>query len=161
MESLEIFSHIKLLVCDFDGVFTDNNVIVDENGKESVVCSRADGMGVELLKKNGINVIVISKERNSVVETRCEKMRIPNFYGVDEKLAVLQQEMAKDSLQPDEVCYIGNDVNDIECMKYVVGVAVGDAFHQVKEVAGFVTEKNGGKGAVRELADLLLRAKQV
>ncbi len=153
---MKIFNDIKLLVCDFDGVFTDNCVMVDENGKESVVCSRADGLGVEALKKNGIKVIVISKERNNIVKARCNKMGILSFCGVDDKLKILKKEMAKYSLKPDEVCYIGNDVNDIECIKYTIGVAVSDAVEKIKKEAKFITKNKGGKGAVREVCDLIL-----
>jgi len=159
MSYLKLFKNIKLLVCDFDGVFTDNRVIIDENGKESVACSRSDGFGVELLKKNGIDVIVISKEKNNVVKARCDKMGVACNSGVDNKLEVLKKEMLKYHLKPDQVCYIGNDINDIECIKHVVGVAVDDAVGQVKEEAKLVTKCKGGKGAVRELADILLNAK--
>ncbi|MCD4781600.1 MAG: HAD hydrolase family protein [Candidatus Omnitrophica bacterium] len=158
MLNIELFRRIKLLVCDFDGVFTDNSVIVDENGKESVICSRSDSLGVEMLKKKGINVIVISKERNNVVQSRCQKMGIPCFWGIDEKLSVMQKEMKEYGLEPDEVCYLGNDINDLECMRYVIGVAVGDANDQAKEIARYVTKANGGRGAVREVADHILNS---
>lgn len=155
------FNNVRLLVCDFDGVFTDDSVIVDENGTESVICSRADGLGVEMLKKSEINVIVISRERNNVVQARCRKMGIRCSCGVKDKIKILKKEMQRYKVKPDEVCYIGNDITDCECIKYVVGVAVGDAAEQVKKVAKFVTKNKGGKGAVREIADILLSAKQV
>ncbi len=72
-----MYSNIKLLALDFDGVLTNNKVIVDENGKESVICSRSDGMGIEMMKNKGIEVIVISKEKNKVVKARCDKFKIP------------------------------------------------------------------------------------
>ena len=77
MKNKAAFSRIKLIACDFDGVMTDNTVIVDENGKESVVCSRSDGLGIGILKEKGIEVIVISKEKNKVVGARCRKLDIP------------------------------------------------------------------------------------
>lgn len=148
------FSKIKLLALDFDGVLTDNTVIVDENGKESVICNRRDSLGIELLKKRGIDVIVISKETNKVVKVRCSKLKISCVFGVDEKLSILKKEIEKRGLAPKEVCYIGNDINDLDCIKYVgLGVAVNDAFSQVKKKADLVTKRNGGEGAVREVID--------
>jgi len=156
MSILQIFRNIKLLVCDFDGVFTNNCVIVDENGKESVVCSRADGFGVELLKKKGRKIIVISKEKSNIVKARCNKMGISSFCEINDKLKILKREMARYNLKPNEVCYMGNDINDIECIKYVVGVAVDDAVEEAKKNAEFITKNKGGRGAVREITDLIL-----
>lgn len=153
-----MYSNVKLLVLDFDGVMTNNKVIVDENGKESIICNRSDGMGVEMIKNKGIDVIVISKEVNKVVKARCDKLNVPCVHGVDDKLSILKKELNNRSLQPEDVCYIGNDVNDIECLKYVgIGVAVNDAFPEVKKVAKVVTKKNGGEGAVREIIDNILK----
>jgi len=151
-------SKIKLLALDFDGVLTDNTVIVDENGKESVICNRSDSLGIELLKKRGIEAIVISKESNKVVKARCNKLKIPYVQSVDDKLSILKKEIQKRGLNPEEVCFIGNDINDIECIKYVgLGVAVKDAYPEVKNVAKLVTQKNGGEGAVRETVDYILK----
>ncbi len=152
-----MYSKIKLLALDFDGVMTDNKVIVDENGKESVVCNRSDGMGIEKIKKRDIEVIVISKEQNNVVRARCDKLRIPCVHGIDDKLSILKKEIEKRNLTPEEVCFVGNDVNDIECIKYVgMGVAVNNAYPEVKKIAKMVTEKTGGEGAVREVIDKIL-----
>ncbi len=153
-----MYSNVKLLVLDFDGVMTNNKVIVDENGKESIICNRSDGMGVEMIKNKGIDVIVISKEVNKVVKARCDKLNVPCVHGVDDKLSILKKELNNRSLQPEDVCYIGNDVNDIECLKYVgIGIAVNDAFPEVKKVAKVVTKKNGGEGAVREIIDNIIK----
>ena len=153
-----MYSNIKLLALDFDGVLTNNKVIVDENGKESVICNRSDSMGIGLLKKKGIDVIVISKEANKVVKARCNKLKISCVQGIDDKISILKKEINKRGLQPEEVCFIGNDVNDVECIEYVgLGVAVNDAFSEVKKAAKIVTEKNGGKGAVREIIDNILK----
>lgn len=149
---------IKLLALDFDGVLTNNTVIVDENGKESVVCSRSDSLGIELLKKQGIDVIVISKETNKVIKARCNKLKIPYIQSVDDKLSILKKEIQKRELNPEEVCFVGNDINDIKCIKYVgLGVAVRDAYPEVKNAAKLVTQKNGGEGAVRETVDYILK----
>ena len=153
-----MYSNIKLLALDFDGVLTNNKVIVDENGKESVICNRSDSLGIGLLKKKGIDVIVISKEANKVVKARCDKLKISCVQGIDDKISILKKEINKRGLQPGEVCFIGNDVNDVECIEYVgLGVAVNDAFSEVKKAANIITEKNGGKGAVREIIDNILK----
>lgn len=153
-----MYSNIKLLALDFDGVLTNNKVIVDENGKESVICNRSDSLGIGLLKKKGIDVIVISKEANKVVKARCDKLKISFVQGIDDKISILKKEINKRGLQPGEVCFIGNDVNDVECIEYVgLGVAVNDAFSEVKKAANIVTEKNGGEGAVREIIDNILK----
>jgi len=148
------FEKIRLIVSDFDGVMTDNKVIVDEQGNESVICDRSDGLGIDLLKKKGIDIIVISKESNKVVKARCDKLKISCIRGVDKKLSTLKKEIKRRGLLPEEVCFIGNDINDIECIKYVgLGVAVNNAFASVKESADVTTKRNGGDGAVREIAD--------
>lgn len=151
------FSSIKMLVCDFDGVMTNNKVILDENGKESVTCNRGDGFGIELIKKKGINVFVLSKEKNKVVESRCEKLQISCIQGIDEKKDLFIEEIKKKKVPIEKVCYIGNDINDIECIKEAgIGVAVADSNLKVIEAADFVTKKKGGEGAVREVCDLIL-----
>ena len=153
-----MYSNIKLLALDFDGVLTNNKVIVDENGKESVICNRSDSLGIDLLKKKGIDVVVISKESNIVVKARCDKLKIFCVQGIDDKISILKKEISKRGLTPGEVCFIGNDVNDVECIKYVgLGVAVNDAYSDVKKAAKIVTKKNGGEGAVREIIDNILK----
>lgn len=151
------FAQIKLLVCDFDGVMTNNTVIVDENGKESVICNRADYLGIELLKRKGIEVIVISKEKNKVVKMRCDKLNVHCIHGTDDKLSVLKREMVKRNLIQEEVCFVGNDINDIECIRYAgIGIAVNDSYPEVKKVADIIIKNKGGEGAVREVADIIL-----
>jgi len=150
-------SDIKLLALDFDGVLTNNSVIVDENGKESVVCNRSDSLGFDLLKKKGIDIIVISKETNKIVKARCDKLKVFCLQGIEDKITILKKEIEKRGFKTEDVCFIGNDINDIECIKYVgLGVAVNDAYHEAKKAADIVTKKNGGEGAVREIIDKIL-----
>jgi YrbI family 3-deoxy-D-manno-octulosonate 8-phosphate phosphatase len=151
------FSDIRMLVCDFDGVMTNNKVILDENGKESVVCNRGDGLGIDLIKKKGVEVFIISKEKNKVVESRCKKLQINFLQGIDNKIGLFKEEINKRGLLTEKVCYIGNDVNDIECIEEAgIGVAVADSNPKVLEIANFITKKKGGDGAVREVCDLIL-----
>ena len=153
------FSRVRLLILDFDGVLTDNRVLVNEEGLEAVFCHRGDGLGLEMLRDAGLEVLVLSKERNLVVAARCRKLGLGFHQGQDEKLAVLKGLCSERSLSKEQVAYVGNDVNDLECMSWVgLAVAVADAEPVVIEAAHFVTRKRGGHGAVREVCDLLLEA---
>lgn len=150
---------IKLLALDFDGVLTDNRVLVDEDGKEAVFCSRGDGFGIEQLKKHGVDVIVISKEKNKVVKARCDKMHIECSHGVEDKLSQLKSEIKSRKIKMENVCFVGNDLNDIECIKASgFGVAVDDAHPEAKRAADYITRKRGSFGAVREITDMLCDA---
>jgi len=149
---------IQLLVLDFDGVLTDNRVFVDENGIESVACNRGDGLGIELLKKSkNIETIVISKEKNKVVQARCAKLSIECFNGIDEKLEILKSVSCKKGISLVNIAYIGNDVNDVSCLNAVgLGVVVHDAHKTALDAADLVLNRNGGHGAVREFIDMIL-----
>ncbi|MCB1034672.1 MAG: acylneuraminate cytidylyltransferase [Acidobacteria bacterium] len=148
---------VELLVLDFDGVMTDDRVLVDQDGKESVLCHRGDGMGIERLRAAGVEIAVLSKEKNPVVSARCRKLGIPCHQGYDEKLGKLQELAAERNLGPSQVAYAGNDVNDLGCLGWVGWpFAVGDARPEVRAAARFVTRREGGRGAVREICDLIL-----
>lgn len=146
-----------LVVLDFDGVLTDNRVFVDRDGLETVACSRADGLGVAMIRKAGITIAVLSSERDPVVAARCEKLAIPCFQGVADKGDALRQICRSHGAKPDRVVYIGNDLNDLPAFE-VVGwpVAVADAAEEVRRRARWVLASAGGHGAVRELAGQML-----
>ena len=101
-----------MVVFDFDGVFTDNRVIVNENGVESVICHRGDGIGLSLVKKYVQHVIVLSTEINPVVTKRCEKLQVECYQGIEDKLRLLKTVVNKKQVKFHEVCYVGNDIND-------------------------------------------------
>jgi len=151
-------THPKLLVMDFDGVLTDNRVWVNENGEEMVAANRGDGLGLGLLREIGsVECLVISKERNPVVEARCKKNNLPVMQAVDDKANALRQVMLEKHLTPDQVIYIGNDTNDLPCFA-VVGYAVcpSDSHPEVLRRADLVLTKPGGYGVIRELCDILI-----
>ncbi len=155
------FGKIKLLVLDFDGVLTDNRVLVSEDGKEAVLCDRGDSLGLGMLKSAGIQVVVISKEKNPVVAARCRKLGIECHQSCDEKLAALQKLAAGKGAKPAEIAYVGNDVNDLECLQWVgAPIAVADAMPAVIAAARFRTPRAGGHGAVRDVVDWLLNARK-
>lgn len=146
----------QAIVFDFDGVFTDDRVVVDENGKESVICSRRDGMGIERLRKAGVPMVVISKEQNPVVAARCRKLQLEHFHGVEAKLELMSQWLADRGFDPAATVYIGNDINDVACMAHVgVAVAPRDAHPSALAAADIVLDADGGQGAIRLFADLL------
>ena len=147
------------IVFDFDGVMTDDSVVQGETGDESVVCSRADGLGIEMLRNRSIPMAVISRERNPVVAKRCEKLSIACLAARDDKLAALRSLSAQWHVALDSLVYVGNDLPDLACMGVVgLGVAVADAHPQVRAAADLVLARRGGRGAVRELCDLVLSA---
>jgi N-acylneuraminate cytidylyltransferase len=148
---------VAALVMDFDGVLTDNRVSVDQDGRESVQCSRADGMGLELLRKAGLPLLVLSKEQNPVVAARCRKLQVRCEQGIEAKWPALLAYCAELRIAPEQVVYVGNDINDLECMRAVgCGVAVADSHPEALRAAKLVLSANGGAGAVRELCDLIL-----
>ncbi|MFA4876139.1 MAG: HAD hydrolase family protein [Methanoregula sp.] len=148
---------IEAVIFDFDGVFTDNNVIVDETGKESVICNRSDGFGIARLQKMGLPLLVLSTEKNTVVGKRCEKLSIPCVQGIEDKKTFLAAWLKHQKIDSNNVIFLGNDVNDTECLTYVgCGIVVADAHEDVKKISKFILKNNGGKGAVRELCDLIL-----
>ncbi|HKP63779.1 MAG TPA: acylneuraminate cytidylyltransferase [Polyangiales bacterium] len=148
---------IQALVMDFDGVHTDDRVLVDQDGREAVFCNRRDGLGLEQLRKTDLKLLVLSKEQNAVVQARCKKLGLPCLSGIDAKLPALQRWCAEQQVALANTVYVGNDVNDIECLAAVgCGVAVADAHPEAKARARFVLERPGGQGALRELCELIL-----
>jgi N-acylneuraminate cytidylyltransferase len=150
---------IDLIVFDFDGVMTDNTAWVDENGLESVQISRSDGMGVEHLQNAGIPMLVFSSEPNPVVAARARKLGLPvvQGIGIGDKGVRLAGLLAEKGLDPASVVYVGNDLNDLPCFPLVgCAVAVADSHPDVLAAADIILTKPGGRGAVRELADLVL-----
>lgn len=149
--------HVEMVVFDFDGVFTDNRVLVSQDGKESVYCSRADSLGISQLKAVGLPILVLSTETHPVVKARCNKLGIDCYYGLPDKLQRLKEIIIEKGLDPSRVIYLGNDSNDVECLRFVgCGAVVSDASLQAVDAASIVLTNAGGCGAVRELCDLIL-----
>ena len=155
--SRQTLSQIKAVVFDFDGVFTDNRVIVSTTGEEFVVCDRGDGMGTNLLAAAGIKMLILSKEKNAVVTSRGKKLNIEVIQGCDDKLPELIKWLQKNNVGAKQAAYIGNDINDLECLSHVeVAVIPADAHPSVINTATWILQHNGGRGAIREFADVLL-----
>jgi N-acylneuraminate cytidylyltransferase len=159
MTDLPDLSRVRMLVLDFDGVLTDNTVTVTSGGVESVTCWRGDGIGTAALIAAGIPVLVLSKERDPVVRVRCDKLGLECHQGVDDKAPVLAGLLADRGIDPADVVYVGNDVNDLGCLALVgVPAVVADAHPDVMGAARYVTRALGGRGAVREVCDLIMAA---
>jgi N-acylneuraminate cytidylyltransferase len=149
---------IDLVVFDFDGVFTDNRVLVASDGSESVICDRGDGYGISRLRRHGIPLAVLSTETNPVVAARCLKLGLECIQGVNDKLAALRRLVYDRGAALSNTVYVGNDINDLSCLK-AVGCAVvpDDAHGEVRAHAHVVLTSPGGRGAVRELCDAILK----
>lgn len=151
---------VKMIICDFDGVVTDNLVLTDENGKETVSASRSDSMHIKTLREKGVEVMILSSEPNPVVQARAKKMGVEAIHGVgmQDKGRVMREVLEQKKVRAEEVIYIGNDLNDLPCFE-VAGwsVAVADAYPEVIRAADFVLTKSGGRGAIRELCEMVLK----
>lgn len=156
----EYFKNIELIIYDFDGVMTDNRVMVDQNGVESVMVSRGDGYGVTNITKLGIKQIIVSTEVNPVVARRAEKLKIDVIHGVEDKKTIVSNYLKDNGYDKDKVMFIGNDLNDIEAMS-VVGLkgAPKDAEEEILEYVDWISGKNGGYGVIRELYRLIYNAR--
>jgi len=153
-------AEIKLIMLDFDGVVTDNLVITDENGKESVTASRADGLLIPRLREQGVEMMILSSEPNPVVQARAKKMKVDAIHGIgiQDKGRAMREVLEKKKIKAENVVYIGNDLNDLPCFE-IAGwaVAVADAYPEVLCAADFVLTNRGGHGAVRELCEIVLK----
>lgn len=149
---------VSHLIMDFDGVLTDDKVNVDQDGRESVRCSRSDGFGITLLKQNSeIQPMILSRESNPVVTARARKLDIEVFQSVLNKDQAIQALINERHLNPNEIIYIGNDLNDLVVLPLVGYFACpSDAHPQVLREADLVLNHPGGKGAVRELVTKIL-----
>ncbi len=150
---------IKAVVMDFDGVHTDDTVYVDEHGNESVRCSRSDGMGIAAMKENGFKLLILSKEKNAVVTRRGAKLDVEVIQGCDNKLETLKTWLSTHSIDANKCIYIGNDINDLECLEFVgISAAPSDAHKSIAHSISWKLSHKGGRGAIREMSDVLIKA---
>ena len=149
---------VSAVVFDFDGVMTDNRAWVDEKGREQVAVHRGDGLGLAILRRQtDIEILVMSTETNATVSARCRKLRIPVLQGLSDKAGALKKWIEERAVDPAEVIYAGNDVNDLPCFPLVgFTFAPADAHPEVRRNADYILKNQGGKGAVREICDFLL-----
>ena len=139
---------------DFDGVLTDNRVWIDQNGIESVACNRSDGWWINEIRILGIKQVILSTESNPVVGVRAAKLELPCLQGQKNKREGLEKLLQTYLVTADRTCYVGNDINDLECLKMVgFPFAPNDAHPKILALAHYVIAERGGYGIVRHLYD--------
>ena len=160
MNRLEQYkNNIKLFICDFDGIFTDGKLTVYSDGKTSKFIDYKDIMAIANLLKKDIKFAIISGEKSTAIDILKEKFpSIETYQNERNKIKILKLLLKKWNLKPKNTIYIGDDINDIECLRYVsFPVTVKNAHPQVKNIQNiFITSNEGGCGAVREVADYIL-----
>ena len=151
---------IELIICDFDGVLTDNRVWTDQDGREMVAAFRSDSFRIKELRAIGMDVMILSSEVNPAVAARAKKMGVEAVQGIglQDKGRAMRQVLEQKNVKAENVIYVGNDLNDLPCFE-IAGwsVAVADAYPEVIREADHVLSKPGGHGALRELCDLILK----
>lgn len=150
---------IKLVIIDADGVMTDGGIFLGET-EDVRRFDAKDGAGIKYLKRAGIDLAIISGRVSRAIERRAQELGVEKLYqGEKDKLPVLELLLNKLNLRPSQVAYIGDDLTDLPVLRTVgLGIAVADAAPELKEQAHYVTTHNGGKGAIREVAELILNA---
>ncbi|MBV4428317.1 acylneuraminate cytidylyltransferase [Clostridium tyrobutyricum] len=149
---------IKAVFMDCDGVLTDGGMYYSEKGDELKKFNTRDGMSIQLLKEKGYIVGIITGEKCELVSRRAEKLNIDELYmGIKDKISVINLILKKYNLSYDEIAYIGDDINDVEIIKKVgLGCCVRDGMKIVQDSSDYITKKNGGHGAVREIVEMIL-----
>jgi len=157
-----LLERVRFAVFDFDGVFTDNRVWVNEHGDEALAFSRSDGLGLRRLEEVGVRSLIVSLEQNPIVGARARKLQVDCVQGVGDKLSVLRERTGELGVALQDTAYVGNDINDAECLR-VVGVPVvpADAWPEVKPLARWVLSRAGGTGCVREFCDAVWESQRL
>ncbi len=157
---IEKILKIKLLILDVDGILTDGRIIYDSRGHQLKFFDVQDGFGIHLLRLAGVESAIITAKRSKVVTRRAKDFKVKYIYqDCINKIKPFEDVSKKLNLQPDEVCFIGDDLIDIPVLKRVgFAASVPNAVDEVKEVAHYVTRREGGRGAVREVCDLIIKA---
>jgi len=149
-----LLSGVRLAVFDFDGVFTDNHVWVNERGEETVRCCRADGFGLARLREVGVEAVILTTEPVPIAAARARKLEVECRHGLDDKLAALREEAERRGVSLEHTAYVGNDIYDAACLEAVgLPVVPADAWPEVAGLARWTLERRGGEGCVREFCD--------
>lgn len=153
---------IKMVIMDVDGVLTDGRIILGSKGEELKNFYVQDGEGIELAWRKGFILVLVSGRRSQVVERRAEELKIKEVYqNISEKIEVYYRLLKKYGLKNEEVAYIGDDLGDIPSLRKAgLALAPANGVEEVKDIVHYVTRASGGRGAVREAIDIILRAKE-
>ncbi|MDD9266621.1 KdsC family phosphatase [Paenibacillus sp. GCM10023248] len=158
IELRERLKEIKMVVMDVDGTLTDGQIIIDDNGIETKCFNVKDGMGIKLLRDAGVNIAIISARSSRAVEMRAKELSVSRlFQGVANKFESFQELLSEYQIHNKNTVYIGDDINDIEVAEAAgVSFAVNDASRTFKDKVDVILANDGGKGAIREAAELIL-----
>lgn len=158
---LPLAKEIRLLLLDVDGVLTDGSIIYGDSGTELKGFNIKDGFGIRLLREAGVEVGIITARRSEAVERRARDLKLAHLYqGVGNKIEAFAEILTKQNLTQAQVAYMGDDWLDLPLLSRVgLAATVADAVAEVREIAHYVTKRPGGRGAVRELCELLIEAK--
>ncbi len=150
--------NVKILLTDVDGVLTDGGMYYNSKGDFMKKFHARDGMGVTLLRKKGIPTIIVTKEKTAIVRKWASKMKVAEIFdGIQNKEQIVDVICKKYKVATDQIGYIGDDVNDVELLKKVgFSATPNDGISKVQKIVDYVCKKNGGEGAFREIADLLI-----
>ena len=150
---------VKVLLLDVDGVLTDGRIIYDSHGRDLKFFNVHDGMGVYLLKKAGIATLLITAKGSRAIKPRARDMGVDAvFKNISPKTRVLQKILKKYRINKEELCFVADDLVDLGLMREVgLPIAVANACAEIKKAATYITSREGGKGAVREVAELILK----
>ena len=161
MELAQRIEPIEVVIFDVDGVLTDGSIVYDNEGRELKFFNVRDGHGIKLLKRAGIECAIMTSRSSSIVERRATELGIDMvIQGAKDKLAAYREFKGATGYEDNRIAYMGDDLVDLPVMRRVgLAVAVADAVEEVKEVAHYTTTCCGGRGAARELAELLLKRK--
>lgn len=148
-----------MIITDFDGCLTNDSAILNEFGHESVTVNRKDGASISEITKKGIPIIILSSETNNVVTARSKKLGVECVQGVKEKLSAVLNLLQDNKVEPDEIWYIGNDLNDLEPVKHFFSLCPADAVQEIKENSDIILSTRGGEGIFVEVSNILKRGK--
>ncbi|PIW67496.1 MAG: hypothetical protein COW10_05350 [Candidatus Omnitrophica bacterium CG12_big_fil_rev_8_21_14_0_65_42_8] len=150
---------IKLLILDVDGVLTDGRIIYDNFGDEIKCFNVYDGFGMTLLHRAGIKSVIITAKKTRIVKRRAKDMHVAKVYSNYEKLKVYEKVIKRFRVKDEETCFIGDDLIDLPVLKRAgLSIAPPEAMEEVKNICHYITKKSGGKGAVREVIEIILKA---
>ena len=153
---------IKLLILDVDGVLTDSRIIYDNYGDELKCFNVYDGFGMTLLYRAGIRSAILTAKKTNIVMRRAKDMRVAKVYSGYKKLEIYEKAIKKFKVKDEEVCFVGDDFIDLPVLKRVgLSVAPSEAIEEVKNSCHYITKKSGGKGAVREVVEMILKSQRL
>ena len=148
---------LEAIIFDFDGVLTDNQVYVGQNGEEWVRCNRGDGLGFDILKNTHLKLFILSSETNPVVSQRGDKLKIPVYQGTKNKKSVLESLAKEENFNLKNTLFVGNDINDYYAMKACgFSACPSDSHSLILEITTHPLNSRGGEGVVRELVEDVL-----